>query len=97
MPKSKDEFETLYGYLLYEPTDILHPDYMYTVPEIARMLQGLDPTTDLAEDTEDHLIDWTIPWIISHEEDFVINDPRGDEPGYFGLHPDVIEDEETEE
>ncbi|KTG27186.1 DUF5827 family protein [Haloferax profundi] len=97
MPKPKDEFDTLYGYLLYEPADVLHADYMYTVPEIARMLQGLDPTTELSEDTEDRLIEWTIPWIIVNQEDFVINDPRSDEPGYYGLHPDAIPDEDEEE
>ncbi|WP_411963676.1 DUF5827 family protein [Haloferax sp. YSMS24] len=96
MPKPKDDFDTLYGYLLYDPQDILDPDYMYTVPEIARMLQGLDPTTALNEETEDRLIEWTIPWIIQHEEKFVINDPRGDEPGYYGIHPDYVADEDEE-
>lgn len=97
MPRAKSEFDTLYEYLLYDPEDILDPDYMYTVPEIARMLQGLDPETSLEGETEDRLIEWTIPWIIANEEKFVINDPRGDEPGYFGLGSDVAPDSADED
>ncbi|ELZ93012.1 hypothetical protein C440_11951 [Haloferax mucosum ATCC BAA-1512] len=94
MPKPKDEFDTLYGYLLYEPADILDPDYMYTVGEIARLMQGLSVQADLNEETEDRIVQWTIPWIIANQDDFVINDPRSDEPGYFGLHPDAVPDDE---
>ncbi|ADE04617.1 DUF5827 family protein [Haloferax volcanii] len=96
MPRPKDDFDTLYGYLLYEPADILDPDYMYTVGEIARLMQGLSPQDDLAEETEDRIIQWTIPWIVANQEDFVINDPRSDEPGYFGLHPDAVPEADEE-
>lgn len=85
MPKSKAEFETLYPYRLYEPTDIFDSELMYTVPEIARLLQGLDPDAPLDADTEDRVVAWTIPWLMEHADELVINDPVGDEPGYFGV------------
>ncbi|RLM59274.1 hypothetical protein DVK02_00535 [Halobellus sp. Atlit-31R] len=85
MPKPKADFETLYPYRLYEPTEILDPELMYTVPEIARLLQGLDPDVELDADTEDRVVAWTIPWLMTHADDLVINDPVGDEPGYFGV------------
>jgi hypothetical protein len=85
MPRPKGEFETLYPYRLYEPADVLDEDLMYTVPEIARLLQGLAPDADLDADTEDRVVAWTIPWLMVHADDLVINDPVGDEPGYFGV------------
>ncbi|WP_311172244.1 DUF5827 family protein [Halobellus ordinarius] len=97
MPKPKDDFETLYPYRLYEPTEILDPELMYTVPEIARLLQGLDPATKLDADTEDRVVAWTIPWLIQHADALVINDPVGDEPGYFGLAEDADEVDEIPE
>ncbi|WP_336023148.1 DUF5827 family protein [Halobellus salinisoli] len=88
MPKPKSAFETLYPYRLYEPEDVLDPEKMYTVPEIARLLQGLDPDAQLDADTEDRVVVWTIPWLMAHAEELVINDPVGDEPGYFGVASD---------
>ena len=88
MPKPKSEFDTLYPYRLYEPEEVLDPGLMYTVPEVARLLQGIDPETDLAADAEDRVVAWTIPWLVRHADDLVINDPVGDEPGYFGLASD---------
>lgn len=85
MPRPKDEFDTLYPYRLYEPEEVLDEELMYTVPEIARTLQGLDPETELDQDTEDRVVTWTIPWLMAHADELVINDPEGDEPGYFGL------------
>ncbi|ELZ35037.1 hypothetical protein C474_01712 [Halogeometricum pallidum JCM 14848] len=85
MPKSKDEFDTLYPYQLYEPEEILEEDLMYTVPEMSRVLQGLDPETELDAETEDRIVVWTVPWLMAHADELVINDPEGDEPGYFGL------------
>ncbi|ERG97808.1 MAG: hypothetical protein J07HQX50_01837 [Haloquadratum sp. J07HQX50] len=96
MPKSKAEFETLYPYQLYEPAEILERDLMYTIPEIARRLQGLDPEAELAPDAEERVIEWTIPWIIMYADKFVINDPAGDEPGYFGVAEHNDESEQTE-
>ncbi|MFB6089497.1 MAG: DUF5827 family protein [Halobellus sp.] len=94
MPKPKDDFDTLYPYRLYEPEEILDPDQMYTVPEIARLLQGLDPEVDLDPETEESLIRWTVPWLMAHTDDLVINDPVGDEPGYFGVESDDRPSEE---
>ena len=84
MPKSKDEFDTLYPYQLYEPEEVLEEDLMYTVPEISRVLQGLDPETELDAETEERIVVWTVPWLMAHADELVINDPEGDEPGYFG-------------
>ena len=94
MPKPKDDFDTLYPYRLYEPTEVLNADLMYTVPEIARLLQGLDPDVELDADTEDRVVAWTIPWLMTHADELVINDPVGDEPGYFGV---ASEDRPVEE
>ncbi|ADQ67022.1 hypothetical protein C499_04661 [Halogeometricum borinquense DSM 11551] len=85
MPRPKTEFETLYPYQLYEPEEVLDDELMYTVPEIARLLQGLDPATELDAETEDQVVTWTIPWLMAHADELVINDPEGDEPGYFGI------------
>jgi hypothetical protein len=85
VPRPKSDFETLYPYRLYTPEELLDPEEMYTVPELARLMQGLDPDTELDEETEALLIEWTIPWLVNNAEDLVINDPVGDEPGYFGL------------
>ena len=85
MPVPKDAFDALYPCEFYEPADVLEPDLMYTVEEVARLLQGLEPDADLDPDTEDVLLDWTIPWIIGNADDLVIADPREeDEPGYYG-------------
>ncbi|ERG92302.1 MAG: hypothetical protein J07HQW1_02338 [Haloquadratum walsbyi J07HQW1] len=85
MPRPKDAFETLYPYQLYKPAEILDAELMYTVDEIARLLQGLDPGADLPSETEERVVAWTIPWLMAHADELVINDPVGDEPGYFGL------------
>ena len=86
MPVPKTEFEGLYPCEFYEPADLFDPELMYTVEEVARLLQGLEPDADLEPDTEDVLIDWTIPWIIANADDLVIADPREEnEPGYYGL------------
>jgi len=59
---------------------------MYTVNEIARLLQDLDPGAELDEGTEAILLDWTIPWIMVNAEELVVADPEsGDDPGYYGL------------
>ena len=86
MPVPKAEFDALYSCEFYEPADLFEPDQMYTVEEIARLLQGLEPTADVDPDTEDVLLDWTIPWIMDNAADLVIADPRAEEePGYYGL------------
>jgi hypothetical protein len=94
MPRPKSDFDTLYPYSLYEPADVMDPELMYTVGEVARLLQGLPPEADLDPDTEDRVVMWCVPWLMRHSEDLVINDPVGDEPGYFGVRtPDREPDE----
>lgn len=86
MPVPKSEFERLYPCEFYEPADLFDPDLMYTVEEVARLLQGLAPDEELDPETEDVLIDWTIPWIIENADRLAIADPRTEgEPGYYGL------------
>ena len=85
MPRNRADFDTLYPYQIYEPDDLLEPDLMYTVGEIARLMQGLAPGDDLDPDTEERIVAWTIPWLFANRDRLVINDPEGDEPGYFGL------------
>lgn len=86
MPVPKADFDALYPCAFYEPGDLLSPELMYTVEELARLLQGLEPAAELAPETEAVLLDWTIPWIIANADDLVIADPRDEgEPGYYGL------------
>ncbi|WP_380675730.1 DUF5827 family protein [Salinigranum sp. GCM10025319] len=90
MPRPKDDFDTLYPYQMYTPAEILDPEVMYTVPEIGRRLQDLAPDTPLEEETEARVIAWTIPWLVYNQDDLVINDPEGDEPGYFGVSDEAV-------
>ena len=86
MPVPKDQFDQLYPCEFYTPGELFDPDVMYTVGEVARLLQGVEPDAPLDVDTEDVLVDWAIPWIMTNAEDLVIADPRSDdEPGYYGL------------
>jgi hypothetical protein len=85
MPRPKDEFDALYSYEVYEPSEVLDPEMMYTVPEVARLLQDLPPDADLDPETEERVVAWTIPWLFANREKLSISDPVGDEPGYFGL------------
>ena len=48
MPIPKDDFEGLYPCDFYEPAELLDDDQMYTVYEIARLLQDLEPDADKA-------------------------------------------------
>lgn len=89
MPKPKADFEELYPADFYSPTDLLEEGTMYTVYEIARMLQGLAPDAEIDERTEDILLDWAIPWIQVNADDLVVAEPRTEEePGYYGLRTD---------
>ncbi|WP_458206465.1 DUF5827 family protein [Haladaptatus sp. NG-SE-30] len=86
MPKSKSEFEELHPCDFYEPEDLLESDSMYNVYEIARLLQGLDVDAELDVETEEILLDWAIPWIMTNADDLVVGEPPSDEePGYYGL------------
>lgn len=86
MPRPKADFESTFPCDFYEPSDLLEPGQMYTVYEIARLLQGLDPDEELDRETEDILLDWAIPWIMLNAAELVVAEPRSeDEPGYYGL------------
>lgn len=86
MPKPKSAFEQLHPCDFYEPEELLDPDQMYTVYEIARLLQGLDPDAELDAGTEEILLDWAIPWVMRNSERLVVAEPPSEEePGYYGL------------
>jgi len=86
MPIEKSEFPGLYPCDFYTPAELFEPDRMYTVYEIARLLQGLEPDAEIEEGTEEVLLDWAIPWIMTNSEELVVAEPRGDdEPGYYGV------------
>ena len=86
MPVPKAEFETLHPATFYRPDELLDSEQMYTVYEIARLLQELDPDAELDPETEAVLLDWAIPWIMVNSDDLVVAEPRGDdEPGFYGL------------
>ncbi len=86
MPAEKAEFDALYPCDFYTAEELLEPEGMYTVSEVARLLQGLDPETEIDPETEAVLVDWAIPWIVANADDLVVAEPRAeDEPGYYGL------------
>lgn len=86
MPKQKDEFDELYPCDFYEPDELLDDDSMYSVYEIARLLQGLDPDAEIDVETETVLLDWAIPWVMNNADDLVVAEPPSEEePGYYGL------------
>ena len=89
MPVPKSEFDALHPCDFYTAEELLEPDQMYTVYEIARMLQELDPDAEIDVETEEVLLDWAIPWIMNNADDLVVANPRSDdEPGYYGLKTD---------
>ena len=86
MPVPKDEFDKLYPCDFYTAEELLEADQMYTVYEIARLLQELDPDAELDVETEEILLDWAIPWITTNADDLVVAEPRTEEePGFYGL------------
>jgi len=86
MPVPRSEFEDLRPLSFRDPAEVLDPDELYTVYEIARLLQGLGPGADLDIETEDILLDWAIPWMMQNADEFVFAEPRNDgEPGHYGL------------
>jgi hypothetical protein len=89
MPREKASFETLHPCDFYTPEELLEADQMYTVYEIARLLQGLEPDAEIDEETEDVLLDWAIPWVMNNAEALVVAEPPSeDAPGYYGLRRD---------
>lgn len=90
MPRPKSDFDDLRPLAFREPADVLADDQMYTVYEIARALQGVEPDADLDVETENVLLDWAIPWMLKYADAFVFAEPTAeDEPGYYGLAPDA--------
>ena len=86
MPRPRESFDDVRPFEFRDPDEVLDPDYLYTVYEIARLLQGLDPGYDLDPETENVLLDWAIPWMLDNSEAFVFAEPEADDaPGYYGL------------
>ena len=89
MPEPKASFDATYPCEFYEPAELFEPDQMYTIPEIGRLLQGLEPDAAVDPDTEAVLVDWAVPWVMSHAEDMgVAEPPHDDGPGYYGVATD---------
>ena len=70
MPRPKAEFEDLRPLEFREPDEVLESDRMYTIYEVGRLLQGVEPDRELDVETEN---------VLFAEPD------RDDEPGYYGL------------
>ncbi len=86
MPIPRAEAGPLKPLAFRDPGEVLDPEQLYTVYEIARLLQGLEPDAELDPETEGILLDWTIPWMLSNAGAFVFAEPDSDtEPGYYGL------------
>lgn len=86
MPRQKSSFEDLRPLAFRDPEAVLADDRMYTIYEIGRLLQGLDADAELDVETENVLMDWAIPWMLQHSDQFVFAEPESDdEPGYYGL------------
>ena len=86
MPIPRADVQDLRPLAFREPSDVLDRSKLYTVYEIARLLQGLDADADLDPATEEILLDWTIPWMLDNTDAFVFAEPESDTtPGYYGL------------
>jgi hypothetical protein len=86
MPRPKAEFEDLRPLEFREPEAVLDAGEMYTIYEVARLLQGVDPARELDVETENVLLDWAIPWMMTHSGRFVFAEPEADDrPAYYGL------------
>jgi len=86
MPAPKAEFDELLSFELHEPEDILDPDLLYTIPELARLLQGLPADAELSDFNESVFIDWAIPWMIYNQDSLVFAEPDDDDlVGLYGL------------
>lgn len=86
MPIPKDEADDLRPLAFRRPEDVLDSDKLYTVYEVARLLQGVPVDEELDIETENVLLDWAIPWMMNHADSFVFAEPASDQdPGYYGL------------
>ncbi len=92
MPEPKSRFDETFPCDFYTPAELLEPDLLYTIPEIARLLQGLEPDAEVDDDTEAVLIDWAVPWVMVHSDALVVAEPLSEEgPGYYGVAPGGID------
>lgn len=86
MPRPRDAFDDLRDLEFREPDEVLDPDQLYTVYEIARLLQGVPLDEELDVETENVLLDWAIPWLVYNQAEFVFAEPEHEsQPGYYGL------------
>ena len=86
MPKPRADFDDLRSLEFRDPDEVLDRERLYTIYEIGRLLQGLDPDAELDVETENVLMDWAIPWMLINADRFVFAEPDADdEPGYYGL------------
>ncbi|MFB6069350.1 MAG: DUF5827 family protein [Halobacterium sp.] len=89
MPRPKSDFDGIYPCDFYTPAELLDSGQMYTVYEIARLLQGLEADAEIDEGTEAVLLDWAIPWVMNNADDLVVAEPPTEaDPGYYGLKED---------
>jgi hypothetical protein len=89
MPRLRDDFDDLRDLEFRDPEQVLEPEELYTVYEIARLLQGVPLDQELDVETENVLLDWAIPWLVYNQERFVFAEPEHDsQPGYYGLKLD---------
>ena len=86
MPRPREAFEDLRPFEFRDPEEVLEEEHLYTVYEIARLLQGVDPDREMDAETEAILLDWAVPWMLDNSEAFVFAEPDADEePGHYGL------------
>lgn len=89
MPRPRDSFDDLRTLEFREPETVLETDQLYTIYEVARLLQGVELDRDLDVETENVLLDWAIPWMLYHGDQFVFAEPEHEsQPGYYGLKVD---------
>ncbi|MFC7019088.1 MULTISPECIES: DUF5827 family protein [Haloarcula] len=86
MPAKKADYDEILSFELHEPVDILDSELLYTIPELARLLQGLPADAELNEFNESVFIDWAIPWMIYNQDDLVFAEPSDEDVvGLYGL------------
>ena len=86
MPVQRSAVDEVRPLSFRDPDEVLDDDKLYTVYEVARLLQGLEPDAELDRGTEDVLLDWAIPWMVVNRESLGFAEPAtDDEPGLYGL------------
>lgn len=86
MPRPKSTFDDVREFEFRDPAEVLDSDTMYTVYEIARLLQGVEVDRELDAATEGVFLDWAIPWMLDNQAAFCFAEPDDDaSPGFYGL------------